>query len=394
MKLKGKKILLGITGGIAAYKMCDFARSLIKLGADVKVILTPHAKEFVTVTTLQTLTKNPVYTEQFQIDDWRPEHINLADDSDIFIIAPASANTVGKMANGICDNLLTSIFMAFKKPVLIAPAMNCNMWDNNIIQENISNLKDNGCLIIEPVNGFLACGYEGKGRLADPEIIKEKTIEILSSNQFLKGKKFFVTAGGTKEYIDPIRFIGNESSGKMGIAIADSLYELGAEVTLISTVQAQKSYKIINVKTADEMLFEIKEGFKDADCLVMAAAVADYKAKKTSSSKLKKTDEDTFSIDLIKNPDILKEISLIKQENQTLIGFAAETENLINNAKKKIKSKNLDYIIANDVSNKEIGFNSDYNKVSLIDKDGNIKNFEKATKKEIAKKIIKEIFNG
>jgi len=394
MTLSDKKILVGITGGIAAYKTCELIRSLIKLNAEVKAVITPAAKEFVTETTLRTLTQNPVYCEQFQIEDWKPEHVSLADSADLFVIAPASANTIGKIAHGLCDNLLTSLVAAFNKQVVIAPAMNCNMWENPAVQENIKILLNRGFNIIEPESGFLACGYEGKGRMADVQVITDKVVELLTEKPFLKGKKIIVTAGGTKEEIDPVRYIGNYSSGKMGIAIADAAYSYGADVTLITTVNVAKPYNVKNVKTACEMLEATKDSFINADSLIMAAAVADYRPKERNINKIKKENTENLVIELVKNPDILYEISKIKRANQTIIGFCAESENLIANATKKITSKNLDFIIANDISNPEIGFNSDYNEITIIDKQGKTEKIDKMSKKELAKVILKRIFSN
>ncbi|MFA6989628.1 MAG: bifunctional phosphopantothenoylcysteine decarboxylase/phosphopantothenate--cysteine ligase CoaBC [Candidatus Gastranaerophilaceae bacterium] len=393
MSLYGKKILVGITGGIAAYKICDFVRLLKKQNADVTVVLTPSAKEFVTETTLRTLSQNQVYCEQFKIKEWKPEHINLADNADLFIIAPISANTIGKIAHGICDNLLTSLICAYKGRIVIAPAMNCNMWDNSFVQENIKKLVDKGFINLEPEEGFLACGYEGKGRMVSIESILAKAEEIIAQHQFLTGKKVIVTAGGTKEEIDPVRFIGNYSSGKMGIAIADEAFSAGAEVTLISTVKVEKPYSVKKVKSAQEMLVITKEEFENSDILFMAAAIADYRPTETAVSKIKKGENETLTLELVKNPDILKEISKIKKSDQVVIGFCAESENLINNANKKIQEKNLDFIAANDISNKEIGFNSDFNEITLIDKSLNQYLFEKDTKQNLAKKLLEKIFN-
>ena len=392
MTLSGKKILIGITGGIAAYKTCELIRKLIKLNADVRAVITPAAKEFVTETTLRTLTRNPVYCEQFDVPDWKPEHISLADSADLFLIAPASANTIGKIANGICDNLLASLVAAFKKPVIIAPAMNCNMWENSFVQKNIANLEKAGFHIIQPESGELACGYEGQGRLAGINTIIEKVLELLTEERFLENKKIIITAGGTKEPIDPVRYIGNRSSGKMGTALADAAYNFGAEVCLITTVKTDKPYKVIDISTAAEMLDAVKNEFRQADALIMAAAVADFKVKNLSENKIKKGSEDNITLELVKNPDILKEISEIKRPEQTVIGFCAESENLIENAKAKIETKNLDFIIANDISDKEIGFNSDYNAVTVIDKAMNQVKTEKTLKKDLAKIILKEIF--
>lgn len=394
MPLSGKKILVGITGGIAAYKTCELIRALVKLNAEVKAVLTPSAKAFVTETTLMTLTKNPVYVEQFQVEDWKPEHISLADSSDLFVIAPASANTIGKMANGVCDNLLTSLVMAFKKPIILAPAMNCNMWDNPAVQKNLQTLLGNGINIIEPESGFLACGYEGKGRMAEPATIVKKVIEILGEKQFLNNKKIVVTAGGTKEEIDPVRYLGNYSSGKMGIALADAAFQYGAKVVLISSVKTNKPYEVIPVKSAQDMLEATMEQFNTADSLIMAAAVADYRPQARAENKIKKENTETLVIELVKNPDILLEVSKIKKPEQLVVGFCAESEDLIENARKKIEKKNLDFIVANDISNAEIGFNSENNAVTIIDKHANQQNIAKMPKTELAKVILKRIFGN
>ncbi len=391
MTLSGKKILVGITGGIAAYKACDLIRKMIKLNAEIKAIITPAAKEFVTETTLCTLTKNLVACEQFDVPEWKPEHINLADTYDLFLIAPASANTISKIANGICDNLLTTMVSAFNKPVIIAPAMNCNMWNNNFIQENVAKLEKAGFYIVPPSSGELACGYEGVGRLAEIDTIIEKVLEVAGKEKFLKGKKIIITAGGTKEPIDPVRYIGNESSGKMGIALADAAYSFGADVVLVSTVKIEKAYNVIHLSTANEMLETLTQEFPQADALIMAAAVADFRVDNASEQKIKKTDNDSLTLTLVKNPDILKEMSKIKTNKQLLIGFCAESEDLINNAQKKIKSKNLDFIVANDISNKEIGFNSDYNAVTIIDKFNNQTNIKKMPKTKLSKVVLREI---
>lgn len=389
---KGKNILIGITGGIAAYKVCELIRLFKKNGANVKVIATPNALKFVTKLTLQTLSQNQVYIEQFDIEDYKPEHISLADESDIFVIAPASANTISKLATGICDNLLTSVACAFKKPIIIAPAMNCNMWENSVIQENLNKLENLGYSILPPEEGYLACGYNGSGRLCSIEKIYEKTAEILNSKKKLLNKKVVITAGGTREKIDTVRFISNYSSGKMGQALADEAYNQGADVVLITTNDIQKPYKVKLVQTALEMKSAVEEEFKDTNCLIMAAAVADYRAKEISDVKIKKTSEDEISINLVKNPDILKEMSTIKKENQLVVGFCAESENLIDFAKEKIEKKGCDYLIANDISRSDIGFSSNYNEVYLIDKNQNIEKIEKTTKSQIAKIIIEKIF--
>ncbi len=390
MELKNKKILIGITGGIAAYKTCELIRLLIKAGAEVKAVMTPNAKNFVTETTLSTLTKNPVYIDQFSKFEWKPDHISLSDEADLFVIVPASANTIGKIANGICDNLLTSLITAFDKPILLTPAMNCKMWNNSFVQENISKLKKNGYHFVYPEEGELACGYEGAGRLAGIDKIFNKIKELFTEENILKGKKILVTAGGTKEPIDPVRFIGNRSSGKMGTALADAAYEFGAEVTLVSTFKTEKPYKVVEVQSAQEMLDKVIKETPANDMLIMAAAVADFRTKETAENKIKKQDREEITLELVKNPDILMEVSKIKQSSQIIVGFCAETENLVKNAITKLERKDLDFIIANDVSGPETGFESDYNAVTIIDKENkNIKIIEKMPKKQLAKIILK-----
>ena len=389
--LSGKTILIGITGGIAAYKICELIRMFKRQNANVRVICTPNALNFVTKLTLQNLSQNEVGVDEFEIPDFKPEHISYADEADIMIIAPATANTIGKIANGICDNLLTSIVCAFKNPVVIAPAMNCNMWENLIIQENIQKLRSTGYEIIAPESGFLACGYNGTGRLADLNKIFDKTAEIINSKKKLTGKKIVITAGGTIEDIDPVRYISNYSSGKMGLALADEAYKMGAETVLITTKDIIRPYKIIKVKSADEMKQAVEADFGGADCVIMAAAVADYRVKNKAEQKIKKTDSDSLTLELIKNPDILKELCT-KKTTQKVVGFCAESENLIENAREKIRKKGCDYLIANDISRKDIGFSSDYNEVVIFDKNGGQKRIERAPKNIIARKILEEIY--
>ncbi len=392
LDLSGKKILVGITGAIAAYKTLELIRMLKRANAEVRVVVTPNALEFVTKTTLQCLSQNAVYVNQYDIEEYKPEHISLADSSDLFVVAPASANTISKIANGICDNLLTSVLCAFKKPVVLAPAMNTGMWDNNFVQENLCKLKDNGVYVVEPEEGFLACGYNGKGRLANVSLIFDKIKEILIPNSNLSGKKVVITAGGTKEDIDPVRYIGNYSSGKMGIALADSAYMMGADVTLISTFDIEKAYNVVKSGSAQDMLEKVEEAFKTADTLIMAAAVSDYRVKNKAENKIKKLDGEVMTLKLVKNTDILEKMSKSKKENQIVVGFCAESENLIENAKEKIQRKQCDYLVANDISKKDIGFSSDYNEVYILDKNLKISKIEKDTKMNIAKKILEEIY--
>ncbi len=388
--LNGKTILVGITGGIAAYKICELIRKFKKNGANVKVVATPNSLNFVTKLTLQNLSQNEVYVQEFDVKKWKPEHISLADEADVMVIAPATANTISKIAQGVADNLLTSIACAFSKKMIIAPAMNCNMWNNQIVQENISKLKSLGVEILEPESGFLACGYIGKGRLCSIDKIYDSVVESLNYSQVLLGKKIVVTAGGTIEDIDPVRYISNYSSGKMGKAIADCACEMGAEVVLITTKHFEAPYKIVNVKSAIDMQKAIDNEFKNANYIIMAAAVADYRVKNYSEQKMKKTSDDTLSLELVKNPDILKGLCE-KKTSQIVVGFCAESENLLQNAKEKIQKKGCDFLVANDISRSDIGFSSDENEVTVLDKSGGAKTFEKASKSVIAREILEYI---
>ena len=388
--LNGKNILIGITGGIAAYKICDLIRRFKKNGANVKVTATPNALNFVTKLTLQNLSQNEIYVEEFDIKEWKPEHISLADEADIMLIAPATANTISKISNGIADNLLTSIACAFSKKMIIAPAMNCNMWNNPAIKENIRVLKSRGAEILEPESGFLACGYTGKGRLCSIDKIYNSVVEALNYSDKLKGKKVVVTSGGTVEDIDPVRYISNYSSGKMGFSIANSARDMGAEVTLITTKDFDAPYKIIKVKSAIDMQNALNSEFDTADYVIMAAAVADYRVKNYSEQKIKKTDSEKLTLELVKNPDILKSLCE-KKSHQIVVGFCAESENLLENAKEKISKKGCDYLVANDISRSDIGFSSDDNEVTILDKSGNIQKLEKTSKRVIARKILEYI---
>lgn len=390
--LKDKNILIGITGGIAAYKICELVRMFKKNNANVKVVVTPSALEFVTELTLDTLSQERIYTEQFNTTDKKPEHISLCDWADVFLIAPASANTIGKIANGICDNLLTSLTCAYKGPIFIAPAMNTGMWENKSVEKNIGFLRENGAKIIEPEEGFLACGTSGAGRLADIKTVYGVVEDFLTRKQFLKGKKIVITAGGTKENIDPVRYIGNYSSGKMGTAIADSAEKAGAQVVLIKTFDLKRSYKTVDVKSATQMFEAVKKEFDGADILIMAAAVADYRPVEICDSKIKKENNDEIVLKLVKNPDILSEMCKLKCPEQEIIGFCAESENLLENAKVKIQRKNCDYLVANDISRTDTGFSSDYNEIYVLDKKLNITRIEKNTKETIALKLLELLY--
>lgn len=391
-KKPNKTILLGITGGIAAYKMCELVRMYKRSNFDVKVILTPNALNFVTELTMATLSGNKVYADNFDIKEYSPEHISLSDEGDILVIAPASANTISKIANGICDNLLTSVACAFNKPILIAPAMNTNMWNNKFVQENLNRLKSNEVAVAEPEAGYLACGTTGEGRLCALDKIFDMTVDALNADLRLKGKKIVISAGGTIEKIDPVRYISNFSSGKMGVALADNAYNMGAEVELVSTFDIERPYKVTVTKSAQNMLEALEDSTQTADCLIMAAAVADFRVENYSQQKIKKGSEDKITLELTKNPDILATLSHKENRRFKVVGFCAESENLIENAKSKIVSKGCDYIVANDISRKDIGFSSDENEVYLLDKSLEIKHFEKNTKDRIAKQILESVF--
>ena len=390
--LQSKHILLGITGGIAAYKICTLIRDFKKVGAEVKVIATPNALNFVTKLTLQNLSQNEVYIEEFDINNWKPEHISLAGWADIMLIAPATANTISKIAQGIADNLLTSVACAFSKKMIIAPAMNVNMWNNDAVQNNLKILQKRGIEILEPESGFLACGYMGKGRLCSLDKIYNAVEEALNYSQMLKGQKVVITAGGTVEEIDPVRYISNYSSGKMGLALAKSAQSMGAEVVFITTKDFDVPFKKVLVKSAQDMQNAINEEFDTANYIIMAAAVADYRVKEFSEQKIKKENNDSITLELVKNPDILADLCKNKT-SQTIVGFCAESENLMENAKTKIEKKGCDYLVANDISRKDIGFNSDENEVTILSQDGAIKKISKASKSVIARKIWETLVN-
>ena len=390
--LKGKKIILGITGSIAAYKSVFLLRLLLQEGAEVKVIMTPAAKDFITPLTLSTLSKNPVLTELFDEQSWS-NHVMLGRWADLFVIAPLSCNTLAKMAQGNCDNLLLAVYLSAICPVAVAPAMDEDMWKHTSTKENLQRLKSFGNNIIPVGNGALASGLHGEGRMAEPEQILEFIKEHFSVANELQGKKVLVTAGPTYEPIDPVRFIGNHSSGKMGIAIANELCNRGAEVTLIlgptkETVN-NSSISIIKVSTALEMYEAVENRFDITDLTIMAAAVADYTPVKQATQKIKKN-EAGLSLDLIKTRDILKAIGERKKSGQILVGFALETNNETEYAKEKLVKKNADLIVLNSMQDKGAGFNHDTNKVTIFSKD-QVFEFETKTKQEVAKDIVDTI---
>lgn len=391
--LKGKNIVIGITGGIAVYKVVDVVSRLKKLNANIFIIMTKNATEFVTPLTFRSLSLNVIVTDMFhEPTTFDVEHISLAQKADLFLIAPATANIIGKISNGIADDMLSTVVMATKAPVWIAPAMNTGMYINPIVQRNIKDLSELGYNFIEPDSGRLACGDLGIGKLATPERIVEEITNALLIKKDLVGKKVLVTAGPTRELIDPVRYITNFSSGKMGYEIAKEARDRGADVTLVSgpvNLEKPTGINVISIVTAKEMYEEVINYFDESDIIIKAAAVADYTPSDYSKEKIKKSDKDLF-ISLKRTKDIAKEIGSIKN-NKIIVGFAAESENVIENAKKKIVKKNFDFIVCNDISKSDIGFGSDSNIISIIDKDGIVNTYEKMLKSEVAKIIIDKI---
>lgn len=392
--LKDKTVVIGVSGGIAVYKTLDVVSRLRKLGVNVNVIMTKSATEFVTPLSFQSLSQNYVVCDMFEDPKtWDVEHISLAKRADVFLIAPATANVIGKIANGIADDMLTTTVMATKAKVLIAPAMNTNMYENPILQRNINTLKESGYNFVEPESGRLACGDTGKGKLASPETIVDEVVKLLSKDQDLKGKSIIVTAGPTVESIDPMRYITNRSTGKMGYSIAKEAIERGADVTLITgptnLTPPQNLKKLVKIESAKDMYEAVLENLDENDVVIKSAAVADYKPKNYSNKKIKKSDDDLV-IELDRNKDIAQEIGKIKN-NKILVGFAAETNDLIENASLKIKKKNLDFIVANDLTKEGAGFGVDTNIVKIIDKEGNITEYPKMKKEEVANIILDKI---
>lgn len=393
--LQGKKIVLAVTGSIAAYKAAVLTRLLVKAGAEVKVIMTAAAKDFITPLTLSTLSKNPVLTEFIQDDtgQWN-SHVDLGLWADAMIIAPASANTLGKMANGLCDNLLLAVYLSARCPVFLAPAMDLDMLKHPSTQSNLTKLSSFGNHLIDPTHGELASGLVGTGRMAEPEEIVKHLVNFFSQSQKLKGKTVLVTAGPTHEAIDPVRFIGNHSSGKMGFAIAETLARHGATVNLISGPTTQHTtHPGVNVKhvvSAEDMYQACIELFPKTDVAVLAAAVADYKPTVIADQKIKKK-EDTLSLELTKTHDIAAALGKLKHNGQVIVGFALETEQEQSNALKKLESKNFDLIVLNSLNDKGAGFGHDTNKITLMDRQQNIRSFELKSKKEVARDIVSAI---
>jgi phosphopantothenoylcysteine decarboxylase/phosphopantothenate--cysteine ligase len=386
---KKPMLVLGVTGGIACYKAVELVRLLVKDGFVVQVIMTRGAMEFVTPLTFQTLSGMPVATETFNLtQESEIGHINLADNVDLFVIAPATANVIGKVAAGIADDLLTTVLMATKAPVLIAPAMNIHMYENPILQENVRKLRRLGYHFIEPAEGYLACGYEGKGRLPEPEKILEEIRRLLKKKD-LVGEKLLITAGPNREPLDPVRYLSNRSSGKMGYALARAAIRRGAEVALISgptELEPPAGARLTSVTTAAEMRHAVLEEFSGCTAVIMAAAVSDYRPVDFARKKIKRG-KGPIELRLEPNPDILQEISA-RKNGKMLVGFAAETGELVANAAKKLKDKNLDMIVANNVSEAGAGFDVDTNVATILDRDGTVRSLPLMSKDELAEQIL------
>jgi phosphopantothenoylcysteine decarboxylase/phosphopantothenate--cysteine ligase len=390
--LTGKKILIGVTGSIAAYKAILLVRLLLKDGAEVKVIMTPSAKDFVSPLTFSTLSKNEVLIDLFNENSWA-NHVNLGRWADVMMVAPLSCNTLAKMANGVCDNLLLAVYLSATCPVIVAPAMDEDMWQHPSTKLNIDKIIAFGNKVIPVENGELASGLYGEGRMAEPDQILQYLQDFFLKSKELKGQKILVTAGPTYEAIDPVRFIGNHSSGKMGVAIAEEFAERGADVTLIlgpSNIAPDKNITVVNVTSAQQMYDGCTHNFSESNITVMAAAVADYMPQDFSSKKIKKA-EDTFSLALKRTFDILKKLGEQKRNDQIVVGFALETNNEKENALSKLEKKNIDLIVLNSLNDEGAGFGTDTNKIAIFDKRGNEFHFEKKSKKLVAKDIVNTI---
>lgn len=400
MMLEGKNILVGVTGGIAAYKTATIIRLLVKEGASVQVVMTNHAKEFITPLTLATLSKNPVLTEFYNPEngDWN-SHVSLGCWSDLFLIAPATANTIAKMANGIADNLLLTSYLSARCPIFIAPAMDLDMLKHPATVHNIATVKSYGNHIIEAEEGELASGLAGKGRMAEPETIVEEIITFFSKKKLDKraiGKKLLVNAGPTREAIDPVRFITNHSTGKMGIAIAEAASEIGFDVTLVlgpvNIRPTNNNIKIISITTAKQMAEECIKIYPDMDIAILSAAVADFTPETVQTSKIKK-ENNSLTLQLAPTTDIAAQLGKTKRDNQILVGFAMETDDEINNATQKLKKKNFDFIVLNSLNDNNSGFGHDTNKVIIIDRNNKIDKFELKTKRQVAEDILAKVLS-
>jgi phosphopantothenoylcysteine decarboxylase / phosphopantothenate---cysteine ligase len=391
--LKGRKVLVGISGGIAAYKTAEVVSRLRKMHAEVYVVMTKSATEFITPLTLRSLSANPVYVDLFEEPKlWNVEHIALAEQADVVVVAPATANILAKMTTGLADDFLATVLLATRAPIFVAPAMNHAMYHHPATQKNLELLQERGVRLIGPDSGFQACGSEGDGRMSQPEEIVETLVRFFVGKKRLVGKKALVTAGGTQEPLDPVRFLGNRSSGKMGYAVAQALHEAGAETILVSApsdLPPPQGVTRISVQTAMEMRDEVLSRFSEIDIVIKAAAVADYRPAVQAEQKIKK-DGAARTIELVPNPDILAELGQ-KKTSQILVGFAAETENLLKNAQEKMLRKNVNLLVANDVTKQGAGFGSPTNIVSFLFPDGRKIDFPQMSKLEVARHLVTEV---
>ena len=390
-EMKKPCVVLGVTGGIAVYKACELLRLLQKRGIDVFVVMTQNACRFVAPLTFETLSGHPVAVDTFdRPQTWEVEHIALAKRADLFLIAPATANIIGKMACGIADDMLSTTVMATRAPVLVAPAMNTGMWENAAVQQNVETLRTRGVEIVAPVSGHLACGDSGAGKLEDVEVIAERACEMLFAKKDMEGLRVMVTAGPSREALDPVRYISNRSSGKMGYAIAQAAQKRGAEVTLLSgpvAIEAPLGVKLVPFTTTQELLDRASELAREQDLLIQAAAPADYRAKEIAPQKIKKQGGEPMTFTLVENPDVAATLGKAKRSGQVFVGFAAETNDVLAHAKDKLTRKNLDMIVANDVTRPGAGFDVDTNIVTLITKDGQ-EALPMMSKAEVAQRIL------
>lgn len=393
MNFSGKTVVLGVTGGIAAYKACDLVSRLHKKGINIRIIMTEHACEFVRPLTLEVLSGNRVVTDMFNRDfPWEVEHISLAKAADVFAVVPATANILGKYAHGIADDMLSTTLLATRAPVLFAPAMNTNMYEHPAVQENIAALKQRGCLFVEPASGHLACGDTGKGKLADVETIEQAILDALTEKD-MEGMHVTVTAGPTREAMDPVRFLSNHSTGKMGYAIARSAKMRGAQVTLITgpvSLAPLDGVRMIPITSACEMREAVMEALPQSDLVIKAAAVGDYRPAQFQDDKIKKHDDD-MSVSLVRNPDILAEIGENRRDDQVICGFSMETRDLLENSTKKLKKKNCDVIVANNLKVEGAGFAGDTNVVTLLYRDGTVEPLELMEKDSVADILLERL---
>lgn len=393
MNFSGKTVVLGVTGGIAAYKACDLVSRLHKKGINIRIIMTEHACEFVQPLTFEVLSGNRVVTDMFNRDfPWEVEHISLAKAADVFAVVPATANILGKYAHGIADDMLSTTLLATRAPVLFAPAMNTNMYEHPAVQENIAALKQRGCLFVEPASGHLACGDTGKGKLADVETIEQAILDALTEKD-MEGMHVTVTAGPTREAMDPVRFLSNHSTGKMGYAIARSAKMRGAQVTLITgpvSLAPLDGVRMIPITSACEMREAVMEALPQSDLVIKAAAVGDYRPAQFQDDKIKKHDDD-MSVSLVRNPDILAEIGENRRDDQVICGFSMETRDLLENSTKKLKKKNCDVIVANNLKVEGAGFAGDTNVVTLLYRDGTVEPLELMEKDSVADILLERL---